>query len=114
MKYLLSSPSFTEHRVIIYTDAYTISKTIAHLHNSMNSTSSNHYVSVEWIPGHKVHYGNELVDRLTKIREVDFNPLQNLNETNHLLHEHFSKTKSAATLSKNTDRSGKNVKEENN
>ena len=77
---ILTSPSFTEHRVIIYTDsqallkalskAYSISKTIVNLHNSMNSTSTNHYVSIEWVPGHMGHYGNELADKLANIREV--------------------------------------------
>ena len=81
---ILASPSYTEHRVIIYTDsqalikalqnAYTVSKTIVNLHNSLNTMSSNHYTSIEWVPGHVGHYGNEMADKLANIRNVTSNP----------------------------------------
>ena len=86
---ILTSPSYTEHRVIIYTDSqalikalsnpYTISKTVQHVHDSLNIMSTNHLTSIEWIPGHKGHYGNELADKLANIRSVTSTPELELN-----------------------------------
>ena len=77
---ILAAPSFRAHRAIIYTDSqalikalsnsHTISKTIYNLHHNLNTVSTNHYMSIEWVPGHTGHYGNELADKLANIRTV--------------------------------------------
>ncbi|XP_063684500.1 uncharacterized protein LOC134818785 [Bolinopsis microptera] len=89
---ILSSPSLSEHRVIIYSDSqalikalsnpYSISKTIIDLHNSLNDTASTHLITIEWVPGHKDHYGNELADKLANIRAVEPNPAPSTNQPN--------------------------------
>ena len=86
---ILSSPSLSEHRVIIYSDSqalikalsnsYSISKTIINLHKSLNETASTHSIMIEWVPGHKDHYGNELADKLANIRMVKPNPALSTN-----------------------------------
>ena len=86
---ILSSPSLSEHRVIIYSDSqalikalsnsYSISKTIINLHKSLNETASTHSIMIEWVPGHKDHYGNELADKLANIRVVKPNPALSTN-----------------------------------
>ena len=120
---ILSSPSHTEHRVVIYSDSqalikalsnsYTTSKTIHNLHNNLNDTSSTHMISIEWVPGHKDHYGNELADKLANIRAVDPNPVlqSNLPHTpqsffktkinRYIINKHKNRWKNC-TISKNT------------
>ena len=81
---IISSPTYKEHRVIIYTDSqaliksltksYTNSKMIHKLHNSLNKASSKHLIYIDWIPGHEGHHGNEHADRLANIRSTTINP----------------------------------------
>ena len=81
---ILASPPYTGHRSIIYTDSqalikalsksYTISKTIKQVHFYLNTMSSNHLTTIEWVPGHQGHYGNELADKLANIRTVTASP----------------------------------------
>ena len=95
---ILSSPSLSEHRVIIYSDSqalikalsnsYSISKTIIDLHNSLNITASTHSIMIEWVPGHKDHYGNEFADKLANIRVVEPNPVLSTNQP-HIPHTFF-------------------------
>ena len=95
---ILSSPSLSEHRVIIYSDSqalikalsnpYSISKTIIDLHKSLNDTASTHLITIEWVPGHKDHYGNELADKLANIRAVEPNPALSTNQP-HIPHTFF-------------------------
>ena len=93
----LTTPELAEYRVIIYTDSqalikslqksYTTSKTILTVHNALNSLSSTNLLSVEWIPGHTGHDGNEIADKLANIRTPDHN--QTLSDEKHLLpHPH--------------------------
>lgn len=87
---ILSSPSLSEHRFIIYSDSqalikalsnsYSISKTIIDLHKSLNDTASTHSIMIERVPGHKEHYGNELADKLANIRLVKPNPVLSSNQ----------------------------------
>ena len=66
--------------MIIYADSqalikalsysHTISKTIYNLHHNLNTASTNYYMSIEWVPGHTRHYGNELADKPANIRTV--------------------------------------------
>ena len=95
---ILSSPSLSEHRVIIYSDSqalikalsnsYSISKTIIDLHNSLNITASTHSIMIEWVPGHKDHYGNEFADKLANIRVVEPNSVLSTNQP-HTPHTFF-------------------------
>ena len=93
----LTTPELAEYRVIIYTDSqalikslqksYTTSKTIITVHNALNSLSSTNLLSVEWIPGHTGHDGNEIADKLANIRSPDHN--QTLSDEKNLLpHPH--------------------------
>ena len=75
---ILSSPSYNENKVIIYTDSQALikalsksdtrSKQICNLHNSLNKLSTKHLIQIEWIPGHEGHEGNEKADSLANIR----------------------------------------------
>jgi ribonuclease HI len=81
---ILSSPNYSDHRAIIYTDSqalikalsksHTNSKMINKLHGSLNTVSTNHPIHIEWIPGHEGHHGNELADKLANIRTMEHNP----------------------------------------
>ena len=94
---ILSSPSHTDHRVVIYSDSQalikalsnstTTCKSILNLHQSLNNTASTHTISIEWVPGHKGHYGNEFADKLANIREVELNT--NLSSQPHIPHAFF-------------------------
>ena len=54
----------------VLSNSHTISKTIYNLHHNLNTASKSHYMSIEWVPGHTRHYGNELADKLANIRSV--------------------------------------------
>ena len=83
LKNTLTTPTYTDHRVIIYTDSqalikslqksHTTSKTITNVHNHLNSLAASHPTSIEWIPGHEGHIGNETADRLANIRNPTYN-----------------------------------------
>jgi len=48
------------------------------VHNALNSLSTSNLISVEWIPGHCGHDGNETADKLANIRTPSYN--QSLSE----------------------------------
>ena len=85
---ILSTPDSVEYRAIIYTDSqalikslqksHTSNKTILMVHNALNSLSTSNLISVEWIPGHCGHDGNETADKLANIRTPSYN--QSLSE----------------------------------
>ena len=121
---ILSSQTYSEHRVIIYTDSeslikalmksYTTSKTINNLHTCLNSASSKHLMSIEWIPGHEGHYGNEFADKLANIRNPDPNPELELNQPltpssyfkneihNHIKKKHYESWSKCENISEKT------------
>ena len=119
---ILSSPSLSDHRVIIYSDSqalikalsnpYSISKTIIDLHHSLNNTASTHHIMIEWVPGHKDHYGNELADKLANIRVVEPNPTLSTNQP-HIPHTFF-KNKIRKHISDKTNKSWLNCNISNN
>ena len=92
LKDILTTPNYKNHRVIIYTDSqalikslqksYTFSKTVLKVHNSLNSLAKSHPTSIEWIPGHEGHKGNEIADKLANCRKPNFDETLNTEKTN--------------------------------
>lgn len=72
---------FTNHRISIYTDSqaliktlkqtYTTSKTIKKVHETLNTIPKKHLLTIDWIPGHQGHIGNETADLLANLRHKD-------------------------------------------
>ena len=107
---ILTSPNYNNHKVIIYTDSqalikglqrsHTNSSTILRVHECLNDISTNKFITVEWVPGHEGHSGNELADKLANIRSQK--PNLGLEAEAHLLHKPLSyfKTKIQAHIRK--------------
>ena len=94
-------------------NSYTSSETINILHKSLNTLSLNYLISIEWVPGHDGHFGNESAVKLVNIRTTAHNPelAQNHPFTpnatfNNRIHDHikdkFKKRRETCDISQNT------------